>query len=175
MLHHSAKERHVCHMPTRCMHQRFALTWCVAHAGKHKAGIAQENTFLQNITFDVNPGEVFVAPQGLLHYNHNIDCTPNVFLQTFSNADPGNALNVIGALAAFNDAGGDTKAAMIASGADSIKASPQMAFALDQACLKRCHFPTTGAKDDGLNGLPNEFRRLFGLDPVGGRKHGNYD
>jgi hypothetical protein len=151
------------------MYHRFALTRCVAHAGTHTAGIAQENTFLQNITFDVNPGEVFVAPQGLLHHNHNQECTPNVFIQTFSNADPGAALNVIGALAAFNAAGGDAAAAMIASGADSIATSKQGAFALDQACLKRCDFPETGAPDDGLKDLPDEFRRLFGLKPNGGR------
>jgi hypothetical protein len=145
------------------MHRRSALTSCVARAGTHTAGIAQENTFAQNITFDVNPGEVFVVPQGLLHHNHNQECTPNVFLQTFNNADPGAALNVIGALAAFNAAGGDAAAAMIASGADSIIASKQAAFALDQACLKRCHFPKTGAPADGLKDLPDEFRRLFGL------------
>ena len=63
------------------------------------AGISQENGAAQDITFDVGPGEVFVVPQGLLHYNHNDQCFPNVFLQSFTSSDPG-ALNVIGALAA---------------------------------------------------------------------------
>ena len=63
-------------------------------------------------------------------------------------------------------------AAIAASGASSIKASPQGAFALDQACLKRCGFPATGAPGDGLQELPDEFRMLFGLEPVA--KHGHH-
>ena len=125
-------------------------------------GVSQENGNLQDITFDVNPGEVFVAPQGLMHFNHNQQCEPNVFFQSFDSADPG-ALNVIGALAAFNDAGGNGAAAMLASGAESIVASPQGAFALDQACLKRCGFPESGAPGDGLKDLPKDIRPLFGL------------
>ena len=125
------------------------------------AGIAQENGALQNITFDVNPAETFVVPQGLLHYNHNQECVPNVFYQSFSDSDPG-ALNVVGALAAFNNAGGDGAAAMLASGAAKI-VDPKGAFALDQACLKRCGFPETGAPGDGLRDLPAELRALFGL------------
>jgi mannose-6-phosphate isomerase-like protein (cupin superfamily) len=129
------------------------------------AGIAQENGAAQDITFDVNPGEVFVVPQGLLHHNHNAQCTPNVFLQSFTSSDPG-ALNVIGALAAMG-AGSDAGAAAIAaSGAELVEASPEGAFALDQACLKRCGFPATGAPGDGLADLPDEFRALFGL-PAG--------
>ena len=125
------------------------------------AGIAQENGNLQNITFDVNPAEVFVVPQGLLHYNHNQECTPNVFFQSFSDSDPG-AINVIGALAAFNNAGGDGAAAILASGANKI-IDPKGAFALDQQCLKRCGFPKAGAPGDGLTGLPAELRALTGL------------
>jgi mannose-6-phosphate isomerase-like protein (cupin superfamily) len=126
------------------------------------AGIAQENGALQDITFEVNPGEVFVAPQGLLHHNHNRQCFPNVFLQSFTSSDPG-ALNVIGALAAMS-AGSDAGAAAIeASGASSIVASPEGAFALDQACLRKCGFPETGAPDDGLRDLPDDFKVLFGL------------
>jgi hypothetical protein len=126
------------------------------------AGIAQENTFAQNITFDVNPGEVFIAPRGLLHYNHNAQCEPNVFLQSFTSSDPG-ALNIIGALAALGDSGAAGEAAILASGADMVEASPQMAFALDQACLGRCGFDETGAYGDGLDDLPGNFKVLFGL------------
>jgi hypothetical protein len=126
------------------------------------AGIAQENTFAQNITFDVNPGEVFIAPRGLIHYNHNTQCTPNVFLQSFTSSDPG-ALNIIGALAALRDSGAAGEAAIIASGAEEVDASPQMAFALDQACLTRCGFEETGAYGDGLADLPEDFRVLFGI------------
>jgi mannose-6-phosphate isomerase-like protein (cupin superfamily) len=126
------------------------------------AGIAQESGAAQDITFDVNPGEVFVVPQGLLHHNHNAQCTPNAFLQSFTSSDPG-ALNVIGALAAMG-AGSDAGAAAIAaSGADLVEASAESAFALDQACLKRCGFPATGAPGDGLADLPDDFRALFRL------------
>jgi hypothetical protein len=128
-------------------------------AGQMSAGIAQENGALQNITLKINPGEVFTAPQGLLHYNHNQNCTPNVFFQSFDSADPG-ALNVIGALAAFNASAPDGAAAMLASGAASIVKSPQGAFALDQACLKFCKL---GPEGGGLGGLPVEFKALFGL------------
>ena len=126
------------------------------------AGISQENGAAQDITFDVNPGEVFVVPQGLMHHNHNTQCFPNVFFQSFISSDPG-AINVIGALAATN-AGSDAGAvAILASGAQLVEASPQGAFALDQACLKRCGFPTTGAPGDGLTDLPADFAALFGM------------
>ena len=125
------------------------------------AGVAQENGALQNITIKINPGEVFVVPQGLLHHNHNQQCEPNVFLQSFSNSDPG-ALNVIGALAAFNDVGGDGRLAMKASGAQSIRASPQGTFALDQKCLRRC-FGDKRRSADGLDGLPKELKALADL------------
>ena len=113
----------------------------------------------------MNPAETFVVPQGLLHYNHNQECVPNVFYQSFSDSDPG-ALNVIGALAAFNNAGGDGAAAILASGADQI-VDPKGAFALDQQCLKRCGFPKTGAPGDGLQDLPAELRALAGLSGGG--------
>jgi hypothetical protein len=131
-------------------------------AGTMSAGIAQENGALQNITININPGEVFTAVQGLLHYNHNQKCIPNAFFQSFDSADPG-ALNVIGALAAFGSAGTDGAAAILASTAEGVKASPQGAFALDQACLKRCGFPATGAPGNGLAKLPKVLRVLFGL------------
>ena len=126
------------------------------------AGISQENGALQDITFDVNPGEVFVVPQGLMHHNHNRQCFPNVFLQSFTSSDPG-ALNVIGALAALGAGSEAGAAAIAASGAGSIMPSPQGAFALDQACLKECGFPETGAPGDGLHDLPKDFKALFGL------------
>ena len=126
------------------------------------AGISQENGAAQDITFEVGPGEVFVVPQGLMHHNHNRQCFPNVFLQSFTSSDPG-ALNVIGALAALGGGSEAGKAAIAASGADSIMASPQGAFALDQACLKECGFPKTGAPGDGLHDLPSDFKALFGL------------
>jgi hypothetical protein len=126
------------------------------------AGIAQENGALQNITLAINAAETFVVPPGLLHYNHNQECVPNVFFQSFSNSDPG-ALNVIGALAAFNAEGGDGPAAMLASGAASIVATPQGAFTLDGACLKRCGFPAEGAPGGGLQELPAVLKALAGL------------
>ena len=126
------------------------------------AGISQENGAAQDITFEVGPGEVFVVPQGLLHHNHNDQCFPNVFLQSFTSSYPG-ALNVIGALAAMNAGSDAGAAAILASGAELVEASPQGAFALDQACLKRCGFPTTGAPGDGLTDLPADFAALFGL------------
>ena len=126
------------------------------------AGIAQENGGAQNITFNVAPGEVFVVPQGLLHFNANRQCVPNVFLQTFNSADPG-ALNVINAMAALGAAGPDGAAAIQASGAAGIMTSPLGAAALDQACLASCHLPATGAPDNGLDALPQDFQLLFGL------------
>ena len=126
------------------------------------AGISQENGVAQDITFEVAPGEVFVVPQGLLHYNHNRQCVPNVFFQSFTSADPG-AINVINALAALRDGSEAGAAAIAASGADLIESSPLGAFALDQACLKMYGFPETGAPGDGLTDLPKAFRVLFGI------------
>ena len=54
-------------------------------------------------------------------------------------------------------------AAMLASGAESIMPSPQGAFALDQACLARCGYTESGAPDNGLGGLPEDFAAIFGL------------
>ena len=131
------------------------------------AGISQENGAAQNITFRTGPGEVFVVPQGLLHHNHNAQCTPNVFLQSFTSSDPG-AINIIGALAAMHVAGGAGTAAIQASGAQLVEDSPQGAFALDQVCLKNCGFPDTGAPGDGLVDLPDDFAVLFGLGAATG-------
>lgn len=130
--------------------------------GIQDAGIAQENGVAQNITFTVNPGEVFVVPQGLLHHNHNRQCVPNVFLQSFTSSDPG-AINMIGALAAMGGGSDAGAAAILASGADGVAVPELGAFALDQACLEKCGYDATGAPGDGLTDLPEEFRALFGL------------
>jgi Cupin len=109
----------------------------------------------------VLPGEVFVVPQGLLHHNHNAQCTPAVFVQTFSSSDPG-ALYVIGALAALNVGSDAGAAAMLASGVTLMDTSTLgAATALDQVCLKTCGFPATGAPGDGQKGIPAEFAALF--------------
>lgn len=102
--------------------------------------------------------------QGLLHYNHNQECEPNIFFQSFDNAD-GGAINVIGALAAFSAAGGDALAAMRSgdTGAADLMPAAQGSFALDQACLKRCGLPSTGAPGDGFNDLPRALRPLLGI------------
>ena len=110
----------------------------------------------------MGPGQVFVVPQGLLHHNHNAQCIPNVWLQSFTSSDPG-ALNVIGALAAMNAGSDAGAAAILASGAELVEASPEGAFALDQVCLKKCGFPATGAPGDGLTDLPKDIAVLFGL------------
>lgn len=54
-------------------------------------------------------------------------------------------------------------AAIEASGAEQVWASPEGAFALDQDCLKRCNFGEGGAYGDGVDELPDEFKALFGL------------
>jgi hypothetical protein len=136
------------------------------------AGIAQENMSRQDITFQVKPGQVFVAPQGLLHYNHNNQCTPLVYLQTFNSADPG-ALNVIGAIAALRDGSAAGKAAIIASNAEFVEESPEMAFAIDHACMERCGYPEPGPDEDGLGDLPHEIRAILGLEAIDG-KAGQY-
>lgn len=137
------------------------------------AGIAQENGALQDITFEVAPGEVFVVPQGLLHHNHNAQCTPNVFLQSFSSSDPG-ALNVIGALSAMGAGSDAGAAAILASGADSVGIPELGAFALDQVCLKKCGFPESGAPGDGLSDLPADFAAIFGLKEWGAKAETSY-
>lgn len=130
------------------------------------AGISTENGNPQDITFAVNPGEVFVVPQNTLHHNHNAQCEPNVWLQSFTSSDPG-ALNMIGAISALGAAGEAGSAAITASGAQEIMPSPQGAFALDQACLQKCGFPAEGAPNDGLDDLPDTFKVLFGLGAGG--------
>ena len=102
-----------------------------------------------------------------MHFNHNRECIPNVFFQSFTSSDPG-AINIVGALAAMRDGGGAGAAAIAASGASLIEASPLGSFALDQECLATCGLPATGAPGDGLQDLPDAFRVLFGLGPAGG-------
>lgn len=130
-------------------------------AGTQNVGIAQENGALQNITFQVKPGEVFVVPQGLLHYNHNNQCIANVFFQTFNSADPG-ALTVTNAIASLGASGADGLAAVIASTAQNVKLSQLGAFALDRACLRRCGFGRRGAPGNGLQSLPDAISALLG-------------
>jgi hypothetical protein len=125
-------------------------------------GIAQENTFAQDITFDVNPGEVFIAPRGLMHHNHNRQCYPLAFYQSFASADPG-ALTITNALAALRDGSEAGEAAIRASGAEKVQGSKLAAFELDRVCLKKCGFPEDGAPGDGLDDLPEDFKVLFGL------------
>ena len=149
------------YLDTKRFHFLLLLQAILFGAGTMDAGISQENGAAQDITFEVNPGEVFVVPQGLLHYNHNRQCIPNAFFQSFNSADPG-ALNVVGALAALAASGDAGAQAARASVTDGI--APVGAFTLDQECLKECGFPETGAPGDGLGDLPNEFRALFGLD-----------
>ena len=156
---------HACVPTLMCAFARLSAACADPHSARAcqmGAGISEANGVAQDITLDINAGKVFAVPQGLMHCDHNQECEPNVFFQSFDSADPG-ALNVIGALVAFNTAGGDGAAAILASGADSIKDRPQGAFALDQACLKRCGFPETGASGDGLEDLPTTLRPLFGL------------
>jgi hypothetical protein len=129
------------------------------------AGIALENGSPQNLTFQVLPGEVFVVPKNTLHYNHNAQCKPNVFLQTFTSSDPG-AINMVAALSAMGDAEEAGTAAIEASGANGIIPSPLVTFALDQACLKRCQFPAEGAPNGGLDDLPDTIKALFGLAQI---------
>ena len=52
---------------------------------------------------------------------------------------------MIGALAAMGLGSEAGAAAMLASGAEQVEASPHGAFALDQACLKKCGSLDTGA------------------------------
>lgn len=129
------------------------------------AGIAEENGADQDITFEVQPGEVFVVPQGLPHFNHNSRCTPTLFTQTFSSADAG-SINVVGVLAALRDGSAAGAAAISASGAENVTASDMGSFRLDAACLARCGLPATGAPGDGLRRLPQSVRNMLGLTPI---------
>lgn len=70
---------------------------------------------------------------------------------------------MISALAAMNAGSDAGAAAILASGAQLVEASPQGTFALDQACLKKCGFPATGAPGDGLTDPPADYVALFGL------------
>ena len=129
------------------------------------AGIAQENGAAQDITVEVGPGQVFIVPQGLLHYNHNSRCTPTLFTQTFSSADAG-SINAVGAVAALRDSGPAGAAAIAASGAVNVSVSDMGGFGLDGACLARCGLPATGAPGDGLRRLPQSMRNMLGLGVV---------
>ena len=70
---------------------------------------------------------------------------------------------MIGALAAMGLGSEAGAAAKLVRGAELVGASPQGAFALDQACVKKCGFPDTGAPGDGLQDLPAAFSFPFGL------------
>eukprot|EP00892_Ulva_mutabilis_P012392 jgi/Ulvmu1/9525/UM053_0013.1 len=146
------------------MHMR-ANEFYTVLSGVMDAGISQENGVAQDITFEVGPGEVFLVPQGLMHYNFNARCEPNFFTQTFTSSD-GGAINVVGALAALRDGSASGAEAIAASGAGLVSSSPQGSFALSAECLKRCGLPPSGAPGDGLEGLPNSMRAVLGLAPV---------
>jgi len=126
-------------------------------SGTMGCGLAEENGGRQNITFNATPGQSFIAPQGLLHYNVNRQCTPLVFIQMFNSADAG-TVNVIGALAALKAVDNSTIASSSAGG---VIASPQNAFALDQQCLAACGL--SAANGGGLGGLSAEMQAFVGL------------
>jgi len=142
------------------VHQRATEQYIII-SGVMGAGLSEENGGRQNVTFDVSPGQSFLVPQGLVHFNANKGCTPLVFLQAFNHADPG-AINIIGALASLKGADNQTLAA---SNAGSITASPQAAFALDPVCLSRCGLTSTGGD---LSKLSSELQALMGLSTSSG-------
>jgi mannose-6-phosphate isomerase-like protein (cupin superfamily) len=143
-----------CGILTPHVHQRATEIYSVLY-GTMNGGVAQENGAAQNVTFTVGPGELMVAPQGLMHFNANYQCSPLAFLQSFNNADPG-ALSVGNALAAL---GGAAPGLL---GASNIQATNTglAAFALDAQCLQRCGLPSNGGD---LNGLPDNIKVMFGL------------
>lgn len=142
------------------VHQRATEFYSILF-GTMNAGIAQENGGLQNITFTAKAGEVFIVPQGLLHYNHNDQCKVNAFFQSFNSADPG-ALTVGNAFNAFRESGPEGRAAIIASSAVGVERSAFGAFGLDQACLARCGFPATGAPQPYAQ-VPAWLKVMFGI------------
>jgi len=143
-----------CGILTPHVHQRATEIYTVIY-GTMNGGVAQENGAAQNITFTVLPGELMVAPQGLMHFNANYQCSSLAFLQSFNNADPG-ALSVGNALAAL---GGVAPGLL---GASNIQATNTglAAFALDAQCLQRCGLPSNGGN---LNDLPDSIKAVLGL------------
>lgn len=125
-------------------------------SGTMNAGISEENGGRQNVTFTVGPGQSFLVPQGLLHFNANKGCTPIVFIQMFNNADAG-TISVVGALAALKEVDYSTIAA---SNASSATPSPLGAFALDPTCLSSCGLTSAGG---GFSKLSGEMQAFVGL------------
>jgi len=140
------------HVHMRATEQYIMIT------GTMTAGIAEENGGRQNVTFTVGPGQSFLVPQGLLHYNTNKGCTPIVFVQMFNSAD-GGTINVINSLAALR---GVDNATISSSGAGGVTASPQGAFGLDQACLASCGLSSSGGDFSRLSGEMSAFLGLAG-------------
>lgn len=58
-------------------------------SGTVEAGIQEEASTGRFISVNVTAGQNVIAPQGLMHYIQNNECTGVSLLQIWNNADPG--------------------------------------------------------------------------------------
>jgi oxalate decarboxylase/phosphoglucose isomerase-like protein (cupin superfamily) len=79
-------------MAVRTETSSHALNRQLVVAGSITGLLAQELGSADNLTVTVGPGEVFIVPQGLLHFWGNLNCKPAVLFQSYDNADPGSVV-----------------------------------------------------------------------------------
>ncbi|CAF0806696.1 unnamed protein product [Rotaria sordida] len=107
--------------------------------GTFQVGFKQENAadFIMNT---VGPGVAAIFPQGAVHFEQNLDCTPAIFVAAFNSEDPG-VLTVadafFGALPAtiVGASLGGLNIATVNDIRKSIPANPSIGI---QECKKRC-------------------------------------
>ena len=57
--------------------------------GDLRVGFTEENGGDRAIINDISQGDVTFFPQGLIHYQQNLGCSPATFVNAFSSEDPG--------------------------------------------------------------------------------------
>ena len=57
--------------------------------GELRVAFVEENGGKGAVVNAISPGEVFVVPQGLIHYQQNLGCEAATFLAALNNEDPG--------------------------------------------------------------------------------------
>ena len=57
--------------------------------GDLRVGFTEENGGIRAIINDISQGDVTFFPQGLVHYQQNLGCSPATFVAALSSEDPG--------------------------------------------------------------------------------------
>jgi oxalate decarboxylase/phosphoglucose isomerase-like protein (cupin superfamily) len=109
-------------------------------SGRFRAGFIMENgaRFIGNV---LEAGMATIFPQGAIHFEINLDCTPAVFVAAFNNEDPGVQTTANSFFGLPTDAAGiSLNISSIQTVEDLAKYLPSNPAVAMEACMKKCGF-----------------------------------